>query len=242
MSCLHCPKFLALWQLYRALFKVTVCHLSSCCVLVADVLDLQALQRRCEWSSDSCSYLQSSFTLDWSILVGGSLNFFCISCNILFAHFQFDYLQPSKIKFRELVKPKFALVYSKSSRAALYRILKMLHHCQFCFPAVRKEEFNQMRVPGQSSKSCNTFQQWAMPVWLGTVDSTSKAFKRPNRHIFIYYHISSCQQIPPSVSKALMDNSMKVVSCTFFKVWPRPCYSCSNVCLLIDRALCPRNF
>lgn len=68
-------------------------------------------------------------------------------------------------------------MYSKTSRPALHRILKTLLCCQFCFPAARKEGFNQTRVPGLSGKSCNTFQEWPMPAWLGTVDSTSKAFK-----------------------------------------------------------------
>lgn len=124
-------------------------------LLVADLLGSQTLQMSYECITDSCSYPQSSFTLDWSTLVGRNLNFFCISYNILFVHFQVAYLQPSKIKSRELFKPRFELLYSKSCKATLHRMLKMLHCSQFCFPAARKEGFNQMRMAGQSGKSCN---------------------------------------------------------------------------------------
>ena len=154
--------------------------------LVADLPGSQALQRDSVRIRQWLVLLQSTFTLDWSTLGGGSWIFFCISCNILFAQFEVSYFQPSKIKLRELFKPIFALMYCKSSRGALYRMLNMFHCCQFCFPAARKEGFNQMRVPTRRGKSCSAFQQWAMPVCLGTVDSTSKGLRRPNRHILLH--------------------------------------------------------
>lgn len=106
-------------------------------------------------------------------------------------------------------------MYSKTSRGVLHRILKMLCCCQFCFPAARKEGFNQTRVPGLSGKSCNTFEKWAMPAWLGTADSTPKAFKM----YFITPAVANKSLLMWSV---LMNNDMKVASGSFFKKWPRP--------------------
>lgn len=113
--------------------------------------DVRARKRcretRCDCIRDSCSHPQSGFTLDQSALIGECLNFFSVSYDILFVHFQVAYSQPSKTTFRKLFKPSLELLYSQSSRAVLHSVTGA-HCCQFCFPAAGKEEFTQMGVLG----------------------------------------------------------------------------------------------
>lgn len=114
--CLHSPRIFShpmgverfIWSHCMSLAQVPYLILTR--LRVADLLGSLALCRQdMNASLTHALTSQSSFTLDWSILVSGSLIFFHISCNILFAHFQVADLQPSKIKFTDLFKPRFEL-------------------------------------------------------------------------------------------------------------------------------------